>query len=125
MDNLSFNFDVIAVTENWLDKQELDCVNIDGYQVTHAVREAKKGGGCSFFVNNLVNYKVVKNLCFNVNNEIESACVELDMGKEKNVIIIGSVYRAPGGSLETFNERFEDFLSNLSDSNKLVYICGD
>ena len=85
LDNLSFNFDIIAVTENWLDRQELDCVNIDGYQVTHIVREAKKGGGCSIFVNNLVNYKVVKNLCFNVNDEIECACVELDMGKEKNV----------------------------------------
>ena len=81
LDKMSFNFDVIAVTENWLDKQELDYVNIDGYQVTRVVREARKGGGCSISVNNVVNYKVVKNLCFNVNNEIECACVELDIGK--------------------------------------------
>ena len=122
--NVSLNFDVIAVTENWLDKHEVDCFNIEGYQVIHTIREYKKGGGCSIYISNSVKYKVVKNLCYTINDEIECACIELDMGKEKNVIVC-CIYRAPGGSVDLFNEKFEDLLNKLCDNTKLVYICGD
>ena len=40
--DLCIEFDVIAVTANWLEKHELNCVDIKGYQVTHVVRELKR-----------------------------------------------------------------------------------
>ena len=39
-----------------------------------------------------------------VTEEIECACVELDLGKEKNVIVC-CIYRAPGGSVDLFNKK--------------------
>ena len=117
--NVSLNFDVIAVTENWLDKHEVDCFNIEGYQVIHTIREYKKGGGCSIYISNSVKYKVVKNLCYTINDEIECACVESDMGKEKNVIVC-CIYRAPGGSVDLFNEKFEDLLIKLPQISKIT-----
>ena len=67
---VSLNFVVIVVTENWLDKHEVDCFNIDGYQVIHTIREYMKGGVCSIYIINSVKYKVVKNLCCTINHEI-------------------------------------------------------
>ena len=124
LDNLSFRFDVIALTENWLDKHDVHCFDIDGYQVLHIVREIKKGGGCSTYINNSVKFNIVKNLCFTVNDEIECASVELDMGKDKNVIVC-YMYRAPGGPTDVFNEKFEGMINVISGSHKLTYICGD
>ena len=42
------------------------------------------------------------------------------MGKEKNVIVC-CIYRAPGGSVGLFNEKFEDLLNKLCDNTKLIY----
>lgn len=122
--DVSIDFDIITVTESWLDKQDINCANLEGYQVTHTVRDAEKGGGCSIFVNALIKFKIINNLCFNIDDQIECACVELDMGKEKNVIVC-CVYRAPGSSLEVFNEKFHELLIDLNSRNKSVYICGD
>ena len=124
LDNLSYKFYVIALTENWLDEHDVHCFDIEGYEVLHIVREFKKGGGCSIYINNSVKFNIVKNICFTVNDEIECASVELDMGKDKNVTVC-CVYRAPGGPADVFNEKFEDMINTISESHKLTYICGD
>ena len=42
----------------------------------------------------------------------------------KNVVVC-CVYRAPGGSVDIFNEKWEDLLNTLSGNKKTVYVCGD
>ena len=87
--NISYKFDIIALTENWLDTHDVNCFDIEGYQVIHTVRESKKGGGCSIYVNSAVKFNIVKNQCFTVDYGIECACVELDMGKVKVKVKVG------------------------------------
>ena len=42
-----------------------------------------------------------------------------------NNVVVSCVYRAPGGSVDIFNEKWEELLNMLSDKKKTVYICGD
>ena len=43
---------------------------------------------------------------------------------DKNMII-GVVYRPPGGDLSLFNALFTDILQTIQTENKLCYIMGD
>ena len=98
IDSFSLNFHVIAVTETWLESYD-----VDGYDIE------KKGGGCSLYVRNLVNFKLIKCLCFTFGDKLECAVVELEMGCKKNITVC-CIYREPGGNLEDFNNKWEDFI---------------
>ena len=64
LDSLTLKFDAIAVTETWLESCDVDGYDIDCYKVIHVVRKNKKGGCCSLYIRNLVNFKIIKCLCF-------------------------------------------------------------
>ena len=115
---------VIAPTENWLNKHDGHFFTIEEYKVIHIVREFKKGGSCSMYFKNSIKFNLAKNLSFTVNDEIECATVELDMGKDKNARVC-YMHSAPGGLIDVFNERFEDIINTISGSHKLAYICED
>ena len=57
--------------------------------------------------------------------EIENVWIELQHPQYKQPIIVGVIYRHPGGNLNTFNERLAITLDKISKENKLCYICGD
>ena len=44
--SLPIKFDIIAISEHWLDRSMMDLYNLNGYEVTHAVRNNKIVGGC-------------------------------------------------------------------------------
>ena len=129
LDSLTLNFDVIAVTETWLESCDVDGYDIDGYKVIYVVRKNKKGGGYSLYVRNLVNFRIIKCLCFTFEDELECAVVELDMGCKNNIAVC-CIYRAPGGNLEEFNNKWEDLLNDICKNRKkyifvviLILIC--
>ena len=74
LNNLCVKFDILAVTENWLDKSDVELYDIDEFQVTHVVRDSKKGGGVSLYIRNSIKFNVVKNLCFYVIHKRTKVC---------------------------------------------------
>ena len=44
--NIKFEFDVIAISESWLDENNKNDVNLDGYEVIHQLRNNKKRWWC-------------------------------------------------------------------------------
>lgn len=85
-------------------------------------RKNKKGGGVALYVSNKLNYKVVESMSTIVDDVMECLSVEIIMGKQKNVIV-SCVYRAPGSSIETFNNCLEGVVAK--NNQKVMFLCGD
>ena len=48
---LNFNFDLITISETWLNTQTVEDYALKGYDVCHKVRNNEKGGGVACYVN--------------------------------------------------------------------------
>ena len=59
------NFDIVALTETWLNENNKDDYVLDGYEVCHTVRKNRKGGGVAVYIKNGINYKVIEEFCIN------------------------------------------------------------
>ena len=92
-------FDVIALTETWLNMSDKDFeteVHIQGYNLYHKDRVGRRGGGVALYVrDSLQSYSVSS---IKVDNNQESLWVEIKEGNEK--LLMGLVYRPPNLSRE-------------------------
>ena len=89
-------------------------------------RDNKRGGGVRIYVKNIYTYKTLNDLskCTKLytNNTIESIFLEIDCGKQKNVVV-GCIYNPPGNNIDVFTEYISDITTCIN--SKIVYICGD
>ena len=120
---LSYKFDVIAMTETWANPETEFDFDLEGYDVYHLDWKDKKGGGVAIFVNNVFNHRIINELSKTYDGLMECLTIELCLKKSKN-IIVSSTYRTPGSSIDMFIERFSDTFSTCSNDKEL-YICGD
>ena len=117
------NFDIVALTETWLNENNKDDYVLDGYEVCHIVRKNRKGGGVAVYIKNGINYKVIEEFCINKDNCFE--CVTVDLcGVMKKNIRISVMYRQPGSNIDECTETVNNIFSNISNS-KTCYLCGD
>ena len=65
---LKINFMIIVITESWLTTSNKHLFNIPNYSSEHIVRNNKRGGGVSIFINNNIKYKLIDNLSLSVND---------------------------------------------------------
>ena len=49
---LDVMFDVIALSETWLNDNSSDTVNLDGYDFVSCPRSSRKGGGVGLYTKN-------------------------------------------------------------------------
>ena len=86
------DFDVIAVSETWLNKNvPKDRYTLNGYNIFRLDRKNTRGGGCAIFVKSNYAAKVIKTPC---DKEIpEMLWLEIKVGN-KNVAV-GVLYKAP------------------------------
>ena len=123
---LKFTFSVVGLSETWLNESTRDLYNIDGYQHFSLVREKKRGGGVSLFVQN--DYNVIARTDLDVmSDEIEALFIELhkDETKLTKNSIIGIVYRPPAQDVNDFNDKLTEILFKVKNENKILYIMGD
>ena len=86
-------------------------------------RPHKAGGGVSLYIANDIAYFHRKDLK-KMNNCIESVFIEIkkeQINSSKNVII-GNIYRPPGGDVEEFTAHITDLLSMIKCESNHVYI---
>ena len=54
LSTLDIKFDVIALTETWLNSQNADLYNLEGYDYVHKYRQGRVGGGASILIKSLL-----------------------------------------------------------------------
>ena len=121
--NNSSSFDVIILTETWLNKDVVDLANIPGYDGYHCYRSSNKAGGVSIFVRNaLISESIDVNLS---NNVIECLGIRLrNLANSEWTNILG-LYRPPSGNLSQFISLLEEILSQSKFNSSNSIISGD
>ena len=118
-----YNFSIICVTETWLNDKSPALFNIENYSLLHIDRKEMKGGGVAVYINNSLQYKTRKDLCFKTTCA-ESLFIEVENQSSKNSIF-GVVYRPPHLNIDTFIEDLDEMLQKVSLENKDTYLGGD
>ena len=81
LDTFSQPFNIIAISETWLNKdRELD-FDMDGYELSYINRQNKGGGGVAIYVDKTLHFKVLDRMTTVVDNVLE--CISIEICKEK------------------------------------------
>ncbi len=115
------NFDIIAVTETWMDtdsKNFMSEFKIDGYELFHEDRKGRRGG-VGIYVKDTLKFTVNNSVRTDVNSE--SVWVDILNGREK--LVFGVQYRAPNLRREDTNSLLQKI--NRACRNKNVSFLGD
>ena len=115
-------FNIIAISETWINTDKGIDFELNGYELRYNNRKNKGGGGVAIYVDVSLNFRVLDCMTTVVDNLLECITIEICKEKHKNVII-SCIYRAPGSSIEIFNEWIEGMFSQIN--SKIVFICGD
>jgi len=87
LNELERKFTVIAISETWLDDEQIDAIEIEGYEMFSVHRTQSKGGGAALFIDKMYKCKVVSNKSFVMENIMECVTVEIEREKERNIQI--------------------------------------
>ncbi|XP_071950001.1 uncharacterized protein [Antedon mediterranea] len=118
--SLNFDFDVISVTETWMDCVS-PLIHLPFYSLVFKPR-SYKCGGINIFINNKCHYKIRDDLT-PLTYFCESQFIEVKTGKED--IIIGTIYRPHDISIPFFTQNFELLIKNLTKENNKIFLLGD
>ena len=124
--NIHHKFSIIALTETWFREDDCDLYNLYGYTSECVNRTRSNGGGVALLIKNGLFYKRIEELCV-ANEYCEQLFIEFPKScfqSEKN-IVIGVIYRAPGLSLQAFNDHLIDLFDKLKTEDNLLYMTGD
>ena len=105
LENIKHRFCCIGLSETWFKDSNVNTYNLDGYKHKFYVREKKLGGGISVFIKDDISYRVRKDLGSS-NSDFEVIWIELlkDEYFIHSNIIIGTIYRIPNTSINSFND---------------------
>ena len=93
-------FDIMSISETWLNDDVMQDYNVSGYTLFYNNRENMRGGGVAIYVNN--KFKCIQRPDLDINNNlIVSKFIELEIINNKNVII-GCIYRSPNNDSNTY-----------------------
>ena len=120
-------FDVLAFTEHWLNKYEIDLYHLNEYKLISCFcRSLNRNGGSRIFVknNNSEGCRERSDLSnFSKENCFELSAIEYRLTDNKHTIIL-CVYRPPSSDVWEFLKRLEEVLSKIRHDRQVI-ICGD
>ena len=125
--NLGHKFKFIGVSETWLNNNNSHLYSIDGYTNVHQVRNDKRGGGVSLFIDQDVKYKERFDLNEVMRDKTESVFIEVpkEEFQTKKKLIIGEMYRPPNLPIADFIYSLQELLRTIGDENAYCYLLGD
>ena len=100
----------------------IDIYKIPNYTFIHIIINNKRGGGVAIYINNNLNFNILHNITFTIDNVIDICNIELIYNNTN--IILSSVYRPPDSNIVSFTNIISNYLQSISH-NKTVYLCGD
>ena len=92
--------DIIAVTETWLNENNVDSIVLEGYNSFHIVREPRKHGGVALFIRDHLNCEKIEEFSY-LNQLIEICTVKVIINDISYTIAV--VYR-PSNKYEQIKE---------------------
>jgi exonuclease III len=98
--SLNKSFQIIGLTETWLNDINKDNFNLPGFDYIGSNRENKRGEGVGMYVSKQLQYKTRNDISINVENRIETSFIEICTSKGNNVIV-GTIYRPPINKIDT------------------------
>lgn len=122
--NLSqISFDIIALSETWLNEEKDSFFNLQNYNFYNSNRTVTKGGGVAFYIN--INKLVIERPDLKYQNDIcEIIAIEIISNLTKNTIIL-NIYKPPSSSPVDFFEILDSIFYKISSENKFIYCVGD
>ena len=122
LSSLHCTFDIIGITESWLDAQTIDSYRLNGYNQESLIRHDRMCGGVSIFVHENLRYDTRNDL--NVLSETMEALI-IEVTSLKRKVIFAVIYRPPGTDLSEFNAQLSELLEKVRCESKLCYVMGD
>lgn len=119
------NFHIYGFTETWFNSvDDANLVNINGYTMVNSIRQDRRGGGASLFIDSNIDFEIRSDLEVNC-ADCDSVFIEINNhGRSKNNII-AVVYRPETVKIEDFFTELTCVFNKLNDENKPAYIMGD
>ena len=126
LDYIKNPFHILAFTETWLKKDNVDLVHFEGYDGSHVIRPAddhfdfkEKGGGISIFIKENLQYKVREDLNVSLPH-IETLFIELTFNDK--IYIVGVIYRVPNTNVHIFNETLNSIIEPIKNRYEIVLV---
>ena len=99
LSRLNFDMNVLCFVESWLNESTRNLVNFNGCNDYHSLRDSKKGGGISLYIQSKFRSKLLPGQS-SVTDVIESLFVELQASSTR--VFIGVIYRPPNSDPSQF-----------------------
>ena len=126
MDSFLANFEnssklpsIIVTSETWLKTNSVG--SLPGYAAYHVVREGRRSGGVSIFVQDKIKSRQIPNISI-VDISIELCCVEVIL--DETPYIIFGVYRPHSGNIENFSDSLCTAISDPVIGSRPVIVLG-
>ena len=123
LDRIGHEFDFIVITESWLTESNRNNYPLYGYQCHTTVRSDAKGGGVVVYSKESYTCEV---LISEADLAVESLFVSANHDSFSFPLVIGGIYRPPGGRyLEDFYNKLERIMNSPAILNKRIVVAGD
>ena len=126
LEGIQHTFNIIAISETWLQEHNKTLYNIRGYNHEYVIRTNRVGGGVSLFIHSSLNYKVRTDLTLSL-EDVNILFIEIPKSehKTKRKILLGLCYRPPNVNQLEFLDQFDVLLAKIHKEAAYTYITGD
>ena len=122
LENLGIRFDIIALSEIRANNLQFLHNIMPGYKFHYNSPTKSDLGGSGIFVRDSLTYHVREDIIIDCDN-VESCWLEIDVHPVP--VIVGCVYRHPGGALSKFNEAMDIVVEDIVGQHKSIVLTGD
>ena len=109
--------DVVLLCETFLNNKTIKLINIPGYNLISNNRSQAKGGGTAILIKKELKYNTRKDLDIFIEKKVESVFIEI-LSKSNKHIVVGSMYRPPNSTEDTFLESILSIKHKLSKEHE-------
>lgn len=122
LSQFSSPFNVIAVSETWLNEKRGFDFKMNGYEMFYKNRQKKTGGGAALYIDKNLSCKILEDMTLAVEDLFECITVEIVLQARKT-ILVSCIYRTPGSDSNLFREWVEKLF--VGKTKKDIILCGD
>ena len=122
-EDLKIKFHVIVLSEIRANNVGFLCNIMNGYNFHYDLPNGSDVGGTGIFIKNSINYLVRDDIKIGVDN-VESIWLEIQSA-HATPIVVGGIYRHPGGALSDFTCALESILEENIGHHKSLVLAGD
>jgi len=85
---LNINFDIIAITETWIEPNLISDFNINNYDAFHITRGTRRGGGVAIYTNKKLSGALAESKSFVIETILECVTIELTIKTTQMLLLV-------------------------------------